>query len=131
MVERCVRELIGTRDVRTHRTAQPLANSHFIGGTASANLRNKPQRPHKIPQTRNFSEIGVAKKLNIEVWLSLVEHYVRDVGAASSNLVTSTTKTTENEGSSSTFGHFLPFSGIFAPLLRKYNFYDHLSAHNL
>lgn len=26
----------------------------------------------------------------IEVWLSLVEHYVRDVGAASSNLVTST-----------------------------------------
>ena len=25
-----------------------------------------------------------------EVWLSLVEHYVRDVGAASSNLVTST-----------------------------------------
>ena len=27
---------------------------------------------------------------SIEVWLSLVEHYVRDVGAASSNLVTST-----------------------------------------
>ena len=26
----------------------------------------------------------------IEVWLSLVEHYVRDVGVASSNLVTST-----------------------------------------
>ena len=26
----------------------------------------------------------------IEVWLSLVEHYGRDVGAASSNLVTST-----------------------------------------
>ena len=25
-----------------------------------------------------------------EVWLSLVEHHVRDVGAASSNLVTST-----------------------------------------
>ena len=27
---------------------------------------------------------------HIEVWLSLVEPYVRDVGAASSNLVTST-----------------------------------------
>ena len=27
-----------------------------------------------------------------EVWLSLVEHYVRDVGAASSNLVTSTSR---------------------------------------
>lgn len=27
---------------------------------------------------------------SIEVWLSLVEHHVRDVGAASSNLVTST-----------------------------------------
>ena len=26
----------------------------------------------------------------IEVWLSLVEHYVRDVGAAGSNPVTST-----------------------------------------
>lgn len=29
---------------------------------------------------------------SIEVWLSLVEHHVRDVGAASSNLVTSTKK---------------------------------------
>lgn len=27
---------------------------------------------------------------HIGMWLSLVEHYVRDVGAASSNLVTST-----------------------------------------
>ena len=31
----------------------------------------------------------------IEVWLSLVEHYVRDVGAAGSNPVTSTTKSTD------------------------------------
>ena len=31
-------------------------------------------------------------KLNIEVWLSLVERYVRDVEVASSNLVTSTIK---------------------------------------
>ena len=29
---------------------------------------------------------------NSEVWLSLVEHYVRDVGAAGSNPVTSTSK---------------------------------------
>ena len=29
-------------------------------------------------------------QLNIEVWLSLVERYVRDVEVASSNLVTST-----------------------------------------
>ena len=28
--------------------------------------------------------------LAVEVWLSLVEHHVRDVGVASSNLVTST-----------------------------------------
>ena len=34
-----------------------------------------------------------AKKLNNEVWLSLVERYVRDVEVASSNLVTSTKKT--------------------------------------
>ena len=32
------------------------------------------------------------KKQNIEVWLSLVEHHVRDVGAAGSNPVTSTKK---------------------------------------
>ncbi len=32
----------------------------------------------------------ILMKSSIEVWLSLVEHYVRDVGAASSNLVTST-----------------------------------------
>ena len=32
----------------------------------------------------------ILMKSPIEVWLSLVEHYVRDVGAASSNLVTST-----------------------------------------
>ena len=31
-------------------------------------------------------------QLYIEVWLSLVERYVRDVEAASSNLVTSTVK---------------------------------------
>ena len=31
------------------------------------------------------------KQLNNEVWLSLVERYVRDVEVASSNLVTSTT----------------------------------------
>ena len=30
--------------------------------------------------------------MNIEVWLSLVERYVRDVEVASSNLVTSTRK---------------------------------------
>ena len=36
----------------------------------------------------------------IEVWLSLVEHYVRDVGAASSNLVTSTI------GNARSFGRF-------------------------
>ena len=113
LVERCVRELILRRDRFSYRTAQPLVNSHFIGGIASANLRNKPQRPHKIPQTRIFSEIGVAKKLNIEVWLSLVEHYVRDVGAASSNLVTSTIKMTENRGLSSTFGLFLYLFQVF------------------
>ena len=32
------------------------------------------------------------QKFNIEVWLSLVERYVRDVEVASSNLVTSTIK---------------------------------------
>jgi hypothetical protein len=32
-----IRELIGTRDVRTYRTAQLLANSHFIGGTVFRN----------------------------------------------------------------------------------------------
>ena len=32
----------------------------------------------------------ILMKSSIEVWLSLVEHYVRDVGVASSNLVTST-----------------------------------------
>ena len=37
---------------------------------------------------------------HIEVWLSLVEHYVRDVGAASSNLVTSTI------GNARSFGRF-------------------------
>lgn len=37
----------------------------------------------------------------IEVWLSLVEHYVRDVGAASSNLVTSTIENARG------FGKFL------------------------
>ena len=34
----------------------------------------------------------------IEVWLSLVEHYVRDVGAASSNLVTSTIENARSFG---------------------------------
>ena len=34
----------------------------------------------------------------IEVWLSLVEHYVRDVGAASSNLVTSTIENARSSG---------------------------------
>ena len=34
----------------------------------------------------------ILMKSPIEVWLSLVEHHVRDVGVASSNLVTSTKK---------------------------------------
>ena len=34
--------------------------------------------------------IEAQKQFNIEVWLSLVERYVRDVEVASSNLVTST-----------------------------------------
>ena len=37
-----------------------------------------------------------AQKLNIEVWLSLVERYVRDVEVASSNLVTSTISSVHN-----------------------------------
>ena len=38
-----------------------------------------------------------AQKLNNEVWLSLVERYVRDVEVASSNLVTSTISSIHNE----------------------------------
>ena len=37
-----------------------------------------------------ISRLKKTTKFINEVWLSLVEHYVRDVGAASSNLVTST-----------------------------------------
>lgn len=43
-------------------------------------------------------EIVVYYMSRIEVWLSLVEHYVRDVGAASSNLVTSTIEKTRSFG---------------------------------
>ena len=43
----------------------------------------------------------ILMKSPIEVWLSLVEHYVRDVGAASSNLVTSTIENARG------FGKFL------------------------
>ena len=39
------------------------------------------------------------RKEYIEVWLSLVEHYVRDVGAAGSNPVTSTNRKTDPNGS--------------------------------
>ena len=38
----------------------------------------------------NSPKVCDNSKCNIEVWLSLVEHHVRDVGVASSNLVTST-----------------------------------------
>lgn len=38
----------------------------------------------------NSHKVCDNSKCNIEVWLSLVEHHVRDVGVASSNLVTST-----------------------------------------
>ncbi len=37
-----------------------------------------------------FDHLQKNEKTTIEVWLSLVERYVRDVEAASSNLVTST-----------------------------------------
>ncbi len=40
----------------------------------------------------NSHKVCDNSKCNIEVWLSLVEHHVRDVGVASSNLVTSTKK---------------------------------------
>ena len=40
----------------------------------------------------------ILMKSPIEVWLSLVEHYVRDVGAASSNLVTSTIENARSFG---------------------------------
>lgn len=40
----------------------------------------------------NSPKVCDNSKCNIEVWLSLVEHHVRDVGVASSNLVTSTKK---------------------------------------
>ena len=44
---------------------------------------------------------------NNEVWLSLVEHYVRDVGAAGSNPVTSTSE------KPCSFGSFLRLHGFF------------------
>lgn len=57
----------------------------------------------------------------IEVWLSLVEHYVRDVGAASSNLVTSTI---ENARS---FGRF-PVAACFVLSGGSLKFVRHLCA---
>ena len=52
------------------------------------------------------AEKQIKTKYN-EVWLSLVERCVRDAEAAGSNPVASTKFLTENEGLSSTFGHFL------------------------
>lgn len=53
----------------------------------------------------------------IEVWLSLVEHYVRDVGAASSNLVTSTI---ENARSSGKFSRCCVFCFIWGEASNLY-----------
>ena len=47
----------------------------------------------------------------IEVWLSLVEHYVRDVGAASSNLVTSTIEKARSFGKFPVAACFVLFGG--------------------
>ncbi len=56
------------------------------------------------------------------MWLSLVEHYVRDVGAASSNLVTSTI---ENARSSGKFSRCCVFCFIWGGSLK---FVRHLCA---
>ena len=63
----------------------------------------------------------ILMKSSIEVWLSLVEHYVRDVGAASSNLVTSTI---ENARS---FGKF-PVAACFVLSGGSLKFVRHLCA---
>ena len=55
----------------------------------------------------------ILMKSPIEVWLSLVEHYVRDVGAASSNLVTSTIEKARS------FGKF-PVAACFVLSGKKY-----------
>ena len=47
------------------------------------------------------------KKINNEVWLSLVERYVRDVEVASSNLVTSTISSVHNRFQLWTLDFFL------------------------
>lgn len=67
-------------------------------------LSEKPYKPPKTAKQEAFR------------WL-------RDAEAAGSSPVTSTKFLTENEGSSSTFGHFfVPFQSIFAPLLRNFVF---------
>ena len=43
-----------------------------------------------IPACRSKPVIAAAPKRNVGVWLSLVEHYVRDVGVAGSNPATPT-----------------------------------------
>ena len=89
MVERCVREHIALRAGEIRLTVKPLYNSRFIGEAVVRSCPKKRQLPHKIPQTRNFREIWIIKKLNIEAWLSLVERCVRDAEVAGSNPVTS------------------------------------------
>ena len=56
--------------------------------------------------------VALAKFNIIEVWLSLVERYVRDVEVASSNLVTSTKKQPKTS-------YFDLFSAVFLYIFHK------------
>ena len=69
---------------------------------------------------RNTQNRGVAH---------LVERLLWEQEARSSSLRTSTTKMTENEGLSSTFGHFFAILRTLPPLSRKPENFDQLSDH--
>ena len=78
-------------------------------GVSVVSTAEQPRRPcdwaHRARGAEQRRENEQNTKLNnYEVWLSLVERYVRDVEVASSNLVTSTKRTRHPFGMPCSFG---------------------------
>ena len=79
-----------------------LPQARSIGSAAVPRARDDYATAASSPKGARFAKAAEADNITIsyfyEVWLSLVERYVRDVEAASSNLVTSTKKRKDRYG---------------------------------
>ena len=76
--------------LRTFTSAADGRGSEQKGVAVTCRLADCKAQRQRLSRNRESALRGKIEKNTIEVWLSLVERYVRDVEVASSNLVTST-----------------------------------------